>query len=242
MHAALLDDFDTPTAAAALLELVRHGNRYIEEPVVSSSVLTSVGRYVTSMLRVFGLIPESTEIGFPLESASAGGAGGENKEELLAPYLDALTSFREKVRVAAMGQDSAAVLQAADELRDLVLPELGVRMEDKGSGREVVSVWKLEDPEVMRMERVRKEAEKAAKEEEKEANRRRLREKEEKNKVAPEDMFRHQTDLYSAFAASGLPTHDAKGEPLSKKSLKRLEKEHEKQKEAYAKYLATTKA
>ena len=238
----MLDDFDTPSAAAALLELVRHGNRYIEEPVVSSSVLTSVGRYVTSMLRIFGLIPESTDIGFPLESATAGGAGGENKEELLAPYLDALTSFREKVRVAAMSQDSTAVLQAADELRDMVLPELGVRMEDKGSGRDVVSVWKLEDPEVMRMERVRKDAEKAAKEEEKEANRRRLREKEEKNKLPPADMFRQQTDLYSAFSPSGLPTHDAKGEPLSKKSLKRLEKEFEKQKEAHAKYLASTKA
>eukprot|EP00603_Paraphysomonas_imperforata_P006991 CAMPEP_0114448774 /NCGR_PEP_ID=MMETSP0103-20121206/20511_1 /TAXON_ID=37642 ORGANISM="Paraphysomonas imperforata, Strain PA2" /NCGR_SAMPLE_ID=MMETSP0103 /ASSEMBLY_ACC=CAM_ASM_000201 /LENGTH=637 /DNA_ID=CAMNT_0001620825 /DNA_START=13 /DNA_END=1926 /DNA_ORIENTATION=- len=240
VHTALLDDYDTPTAASALLELVRHANRYIEESVVSSSVLTSIGRYVTSMLRIFGLIPEATEIGFPLESASS---GAENKEELLAPYLDALTNFREKVRVAAMGKDSIAVLKAADELRDSVLPELGVKMEDKGSGKDVVSVWKLEDPEVLRMERQRKEAEKAAKEEEKEANRRRLREKEEKNKIPPSEMFKSQTDLYSAFdSATGIPTHDKAGEPLSKKSLKRLEKEYEKQKDAHAKYLASQKA
>jgi cysteinyl-tRNA synthetase len=238
VHEALLDDFDTPTAAAALLELVRHANRYIEESNVSSSVLTSVGRYVTNMLRVFGLIPEGTEIGFPLESSS-NGAGVENKEDILAPYLDAVTNFRQKVRLAAMGKDVSTVLQAADELRDTILPELGVRLEDKGSGVDVVSVWKMEDPEVLRMERARKEAEKAAKEEEKEANRRRLKEKEEKNKVSPSEMFKNQTDLYSAFDETGFPTHDAKGEPLSKKSTKRLEKEREKQKAAYEKYLAS---
>ena len=242
VHTALLDDYDTPTAASALLELVRHANRYIEESTVSSSVLTSVGRYVTSMLRVFGLIPEGTEIGFPLESSLSGAGGVENKEEVLAPYLDVVTNFRQKVRLAAMSKDVSAVLRAADELRDDILPELGVRMEDKGSGADVFSVWKMEDPEVLRMERARKEAEKAAKEEEKEANRRRLREKEEKNKVPPSEMFRNQTDLYSAFDETGFPTHDAQGEPLSKKSAKKLEKEREKQKAAYEKYLSGVKS
>lgn len=239
VHSSLLDDFDTPSSISALLELVRHTNRYVEESTASSSVLMSVGRYITSILRVFGLIPEGTDVGFPLES----GGGVENKEDLLSPYLDALTKFRENVRVAAIGGDSKAVLKAADELRDLILPELGVRMEDKGSGADVVSVWKLEDPEVMRMERQRKEAEKAAKEQEKEANRRRLKEKEERNKIPPSEMFRKQTDLYSVFDEStGIPTHDAKGEPLSKKMVKRLEKEYDKQKEAHAKYLASVKA
>lgn len=50
------------------------------------------------------------------------------------------------------------MLSIADKLRDDILPELGVRMEDKGSGSEVSSIWKLEAPEVLRMERMQKEA------------------------------------------------------------------------------------
>jgi pyruvate/2-oxoacid:ferredoxin oxidoreductase alpha subunit len=47
-----------------------------------------------------------------------------------------------------------------------------------------------------------------------------------------------QTDLYSAFDVNGIPTHDKAGEPVSKSVQKRLQKEWEKQKESYDKYLA----
>jgi len=236
---ALLDDFDTPEAMSALLELIREANRYMEGNQISSSILTSVGRYVTSILRTFGVIQDGTEIGFPLESGSSGEAVG-NKEAMLAPYLDALTSFRETVRVAAIGKDMSGVLKAADALRDDVLPDLGVRMEDKGSGVDCVSVWKLDDPAKMRMEREQKEAAKRAKEEQRQEALRKQREREEKAKIPPQEMYRGMTDQYSKFdEATGMPTHDAKGEPLGKKLIKKLEKDMEKQREAHNKYLAS---
>jgi glutaminyl-tRNA synthetase len=51
--------------------------------------------------------------------------------------------------------------------------------------------------------------------------------------VAPEDMFKSQTDLYSQFDADGVPTHDNTGEKLSKSALKKLKKDWEKQKKLF---------
>ena len=41
------------------------------------------------------------------------------------------------------------------------------------------------------------------------------------------------TDLYSLFDEDGVPTHDAKGEKLSKNATKNLRKDWEKQKRLF---------
>jgi cysteinyl-tRNA synthetase len=114
-------------------------------------------------------------------------------------------------------------------LRDLVLPELGVRLEDKGAG----SVWKLDDPEVLRAERARKEGEVQAKNETKRLAAEKAAAKEAAARVDPRDLFKNGP--YAAFDADGVPTQDAKGEPLPKSQLKKLKKEWEKQKKAFEK-------
>lgn len=60
-------------------------------------------------------------------------------------------------------------------------------------------------------------------------------EKEARKNVPPEEMFRSQTDLYSAFDDSGVPTADKNGEPLSKSAVKKLKKEWDKQKKLFEK-------
>lgn len=235
---ALMDDFDTPSAVTALLELLRESNRYSEADgsLVSTSVLSTVARYVTSILKVFGLVQDTADIGFPLESSGDGGS--ISKEQILSPLLDVLTKFRENVRIAAISGDTGAVLAAADALRDIVLPDLGVRMEDKGSGLSVVTVWKLDDPVVLKKERALKEEAKLAKEEQKIEAARKQKEKEEKAKQDPESMYITQIELYSAFDSLGMPTHDKAGESLSKGVIKKLQKDYDKQKESYDKYRA----
>jgi cysteinyl-tRNA synthetase len=235
VRASLLDDFDTPKSVASLLDLVRECNRYLErdDKGISTIVITNVARYITSILRTFGLVPDSIEIGFP-ETGSSNEGGG--REQTLTPLLDVLTTFRETVRLAAISGDTKAVLGAADALRDNILPDLGVRMEDKGSGVDVVTVWKLDDPEVLLQERKLKEEAKAEKERQKLETLRKQREKEERSKISPESMFLSQTDIYSSFdSATGLPTHDKAGEPLSKAAIKKLQKEQAKQAELYNK-------
>lgn len=236
---ALLDDFDTPKAMAVLLDLVRDGNKYMETPspaVVSTTVLTSVAKYITFILHCFGCVPDACDIGFPLDDGE-GGAAGVSKEDVLAPLLDVLTKFRASIRVAALSGDTKAVLTLNDQLRDDVLPELGVRMEDKGSGENASTVWKLENPETLRKEREQKEEARLAKEAEKNEAKKRAAEREERAKVPPSEMFRDQTAQYSAFDEQGVPTHDAAGEALSKNVLKRLQKEFAKQTQDHEKYL-----
>ncbi len=46
---------------------------------------------------------------------------------MLGPLLDAMSQFRLSVRSAS--QENDAVLSSCDEVRDVILPELGVRLE-----------------------------------------------------------------------------------------------------------------
>lgn len=76
---------------------------------------------------------------------------------------------------------------------------------------------------------------KAAKDAEKAKKQADLEAKEAARRIPPSEMFRSQTDKYSAFDDRGMPTHDVTGEPISKKQLKKLEKLYETQEAKYAK-------
>ena len=47
------------------------------------------------------------------------------------PYLKAMADFRDNVRRLARELKAVEILQECDRLRDDVLPDLGVRLEDK---------------------------------------------------------------------------------------------------------------
>ena len=51
--------------------------------------------------------------------------------------------------------------------------------------------------------------------------------------IAPEQMFRNQPELYSAFDDEGIPTKDAEGNEITKSMQKKLKKEWEKQKKLF---------
>lgn len=240
----LMDDFDTPRAIGFLSELVNKFNRYIDQSDVSTVLLTSVGRYLTEIFDVFGLVQDSNDLGFRFEGGSAGdgGAAPVSTEKVLTPFLDVLTKFREAVRLAAISNDPRAVLEAADNLRDSVLPDLGVRMEDKGTGKDVVTIWKLDDPEVLRKEKLLKLEMQAAKEAQKAENALKLKQKEEKSRIHPSQMFLTRTDLYSEFDVDGKPTKDAEGKPLSKSALKGVEKDYTAQAKLHEEFLKKSAA
>lgn len=232
----LLDDFDTPGALVSLQSLVDATNSYMaqsQRPV--SLILAAAARFVCDSLSVLGIDTLASADHKSMFAYAAGSYASDSNSAAstnLAPFLDAIASFRDSVRRA---KDPAAVLSLCDALRDDVLPDLGVRLEDKDSG----SVWKFEDPEVLKAERARKMAEAQAKADQKRADAER-REREAAEKLAaslikPEDMFKNMTDKYSAFDESGIPTHDAQGEPLSKNGVKTLKKAWEKQKKLYDK-------
>ena len=90
--------------------------------------------------------------------------GGKNAKDILIPFINAITDFRGEVKESCIAnKDVKKILNIYDKLRDDVLPNLGVRIEDKENKEK--SVWKfltkkniycaqclIEDEEVMNSE------------------------------------------------------------------------------------------
>lgn len=241
---ALKDDFDTPGCMAALADLVKATNLYLdgcqsESRTPVSLVLRNSAKYVTSIFKTFGLIPENSgvELGFPV-------GGGSDGEEKLTPVLDALIDFRSTVREKAREKDLKGVLEECDTFRDDTLPPLGIRLEDKTGGK---SVWKLADPAELLKEKEQKEQEKKRKQAEKQAAAEEKAKKDAMNKLSPEEFMKKLTLeddkdklKYSKFGDDGMPTHFHTGEPLNKSQLKKANKEFQAQKKKYEKSMKSS--
>ena len=124
-------------------------------------------------------------------------------------------------------KDTKKVLNICDNLRDNILPYLGVKIEDKGKGEP--SIWKFYDKDEFIKEKENqkklKEAQKALKEKE-------SKEREEKLSVTAKEYYAKMTDKYSKWDENGVPTHNANGSELTKEQYNKLKKEfakHDKQ-------------
>ena len=189
-------------------------------------LLLACGRYLTRTLGCLGLAVASSE---PCVGFAEPHAGAQGSEQALAPVLDALTAFRDSIRTLARGGAPASQLLAAcDALRDVTLPPLGVRVDDKAAAG--ASRWKLVSPEELRVEAERERECARLKEEAKAEAQRRKAEKEERARAAlavpPEVLFRGEEyeGQFGGFDERGFPTVAADGQPLSKSLLKKLQK------------------
>ncbi|XP_017033305.1 cysteine--tRNA ligase, cytoplasmic [Drosophila kikkawai] len=245
VHAALCDNIDTRSALDAIRELVSASNVYIRDNKsrLNSLLLRNVATYITDLLHVFGAIAGPRGgIGFPVSSSSGGQAAGADLETTVLPYVQTLAEFRNLVREQAKALKAFDILKLCDDLRDNVLPNLGVRLEDKDGGQFAV---KLVDRESLLREREAKlaaEAEKAAeKERKKQAAAEAAAAKEAQRRVNPKEMFLGETEKYSAFDENGLPTLDKDGKEVSKGQIKKLQKLQQQQEQRYKEYLASVK-
>jgi cysteinyl-tRNA synthetase len=121
----------------------------------------------------------------------------------------------------------------SDQLRDDILPFLGIQLEDKKPGEP--ASWKFVDKETLLKERQAKIDAKAAKEAEKIA---RAQLELKKKSTPPGEWFKVMNVAeYSKFDENGLPTHNNKDKELSEAIRNKLKKEQEKQKGVYEKWL-----
>jgi len=234
-----MDNINTPNTILALQDLVKATNKYLAETKdVRPLLLERVGKYVTKILSCLGVCLDSGAIGFPESSEGS----SEGREETLSPLLDLMTAFRDEIRTLAQnGASAKELLAACDAVRDVGLPELGVKLDDREGG----ALWKLYDADELKKEIARereaKEEKERAKRLAKEEAERKAAEKEAKAKVPPSDMFKTFSEyegLYSKYDDEGVPTHDAAGEPLAKSALKKLAKARAQQQKAHEAYLA----
>lgn len=242
VHVALCDNIDTRSALDAVRDLVSHSNVYIRDHKneLNALLLRRIAGYITDLLHIFGAIngPRGG-IGFPV----GGSAGSADLEETVMPYLVALSDFRTAVREQARTLKATDILQLCDQIRDDILPNLGVRLEDREGN---LSALKLVDRDVLLKEREAKRAEEARKAAEKERKKAEAAAaqaaKDAQRKINPVDMFRSETDKYSAFDERGLPTHDTEGKEISKGQQKKLQKLQQQQEKRYQEYLESVKA
>ena len=231
VHSSLCANFDYPSAMEAIFSLVSETNKYINDPGRKPRVmlLKSIALYITKILRTFGLIEDS--IGY----AASGSGGGS--EGVVEKYLDAFVLFRDELRTLAREKGLKEVLELCDNVRDNVLIDLGVRVEDRNSAADGQgSLWKLDDPAVLKKEL-----------EEKRQKQKEAAEKKKKNKIAalskdlkrweaatvsPDKLFLGD-DRFGKCDEKGLPVEMANGEPLSKKMSKNVAKEMDKQAKSY---------
>nr|CAG4643781.1 EOG090X02DZ [Lepidurus arcticus] len=132
VHASLCDNVDTRACLDAIRELVSACNIYVRKSTPNRLLMKNVSLYITKLFRIFGTLDDDETIGF---SATSHGNSGASSEELVLPYLRALATFRDEVRLSARNLKATPILEACDKLRDEILPNLGVRLEDREEGQ-----------------------------------------------------------------------------------------------------------
>jgi len=236
VHASLCDNVDTRGALDAIRELVGHCNIYIRDKRASKQecnclLLRDIAAYITWLLRVFGVILTEEYIGFPVAEYE----GAINTEDVVMPYLSVLADFRNNVRSHARELKATKILEECDKLRDDVLPNVGVRLEDHDYYTSAVKLVNreslLREKEAKKVAEAAKAAEKERKKAEKAAI---LAERDAERKIKPCEMFLSETDKYSKFDDKGIPTHDAEGKELSKGQIKKLQKLQQNQEKKYS--------
>jgi len=236
VHASLCDSVDTRGALDAIRELVGYCNIYIRDKRASKQecnclLLRDIAAYITWLLRVFGAIPTEEYIGFPVAESE----GAMNTEDVVMPYLSVLADFRNNVRSHARELKATKILEECDKLRNDILPNVGVRLEDRD---DYTSAVKLVNRESLLREKEAKKVAEAAKAAEKERKKAEqaaiLAERDAQRKIKPWEMFLSETDKYSKFDDKGIPTHDAEGKELSKGQIKKLQKLQQNQEKKYS--------
>eukprot|EP00548_Thalassiothrix_antarctica_P015730 CAMPEP_0194165740 /NCGR_PEP_ID=MMETSP0154-20130528/1573_1 /TAXON_ID=1049557 /ORGANISM="Thalassiothrix antarctica, Strain L6-D1" /LENGTH=832 /DNA_ID=CAMNT_0038876259 /DNA_START=84 /DNA_END=2582 /DNA_ORIENTATION=- len=247
VHESLLDNFNTKEAMLSLLNIISDANAYLRTPKVRPAVLTlkSIAVYVTQMLKVFGVVTGNDDFGFEVGGGNEEGNSSSNSSDNHTTMIQTLASFREQVRNQALAavknsnngsstEDTIAsfksILQTCDNLRDELLPPLGVRLEDRGG--DDCSMWNLEDPKDLMRELAEKKERDAAARRKKLGNQHTTKQKELTKAIDaardPKSLFRDET-LYKEWDPdTGLPTKNMDGTDVSagqtKKKKKALDK------------------
>ena len=236
VHEAFLDNINTSNVISALLVAVKEFNMYVVAIDLESLrpfLVESLAKYITYILNCLGISGEANApLGFTdIEQSSSEGETDEglaSKDEVLAPTLDVLTTFRDEIRkLAKENASSVEILKMCDHVRDVALPSIGVKLDDKPDGK---ALWKLYAPGELKKEKARENEERErkllAKQKLAEEAKKKAEEKEAKAKIPPTQNFKvgEYENVYGSFDESGLPLTMKDGTEIAKSQSKKLAK------------------
>jgi cysteinyl-tRNA synthetase len=239
IRAQLADNFNTPEAMQTLLTFIRAVNHQRHEAVhgLSYTVLQHLRYVVGHTLSCLGL---------DYDAVGQSDSRGEDTQTAVEPWIQQVVNLRDQVRETLLSSDSSVetstlkerILRICDEFRDVVLPPLGIRLEDRVFPKR--AIWKYDDPSAIQDDVARRKQAEAAQAVAKEARRKeaekRLIEELRQGRTDPVQMFRIPSE-YSRWREDGIPTHDAEGHELEKSRIKRLMKEQQRQERLHRKFL-----
>lgn len=233
----LRDNIDTKSACEEIRRLVSASNTYINEQkdLSNPNLLHSIAAYITRLLDTFGCVSIGDPIGFPADASSS--SGGDREQQVM-PFIDVISQLRQEIRKKATELKNGDLFKLCDSIRDDVLPNLGVRMEDyNAEDGQLLARVKLVDKEILLREREEKIQLEKVKQQEKEAKKKAAAAKVAEPPVAPNQFFRNEVSKYSQWDENGMPTHDQEGKELTKSALKKVAKLYEAQEKKYNAYL-----
>ena len=205
VHAALCDNFDTPSAMESIEGCIASVNQYLlEQPLPKHPLLLRAKDFVTSILAVFGVIDE--------KAATSSG----QTEEMVA----GLVRTRDRIREIAAASKSPELLALSDELRDELFVSLGIKVVDGTKGTDT---WSVVNPDELRRDLETRRAEKQAKEVAKLENKRSILAKEVGKWERHANNNSENAVLFpgvNEFDAEGLPV-DAEMSASKRKNLKK---------------------
>ena len=209
VHAAMCDNFDTPSAMDAIEKAIASVNQYlIEQSVPKYPILLRAKDFVSGILSVFGVIDES-------------GASGEGKTgELVQSVVGEFVAVRDRIREIAAASNNAQLMALSDYLRDDVFVNLGIKVVDGTKGTDT---WSLVNPDELRRELEVRREEKRAKDLSKLENKKSLVEREMSKwsrYVAGETEQETLFPEFSSFDAEGVPD-DSELSASKKKAFKK---------------------
>uniref|UniRef100_A0A915JLD0 Cysteine--tRNA ligase, cytoplasmic n=1 Tax=Romanomermis culicivorax TaxID=13658 RepID=A0A915JLD0_ROMCU len=237
---ALCDSIDTKSTMEIIRELISQTNIYVckknsQHEQFNICLVKNIADYISSLMKIFGIDCEAcSNVSL---TANNNNNTCQNMEEVLMPWAETIANFRERVRNINIGKKSEeahASLIECDKIRNEILPQFGVRLED----REGHTMVKFCDPEELMREKKQEAEQREKMRLEKEKKKAEQEARLAKRRIPPQELFRNDPDVkYSHFDDKGIPTHDEKGTELSKGARKKLEKVYALQEQKYGEYL-----
>jgi len=133
IHENLCDNFNTPLVIKNLISIISKTYEYEKKTRETSFkifLIFNLAQYIAFITKSLGLIYKTEFIEYFIKSSDEG-----SRENFVTPYVDVITKFRDAIKtIASTEKDCIKILKKCDELRDEVMPALGVKIEDRGKG------------------------------------------------------------------------------------------------------------
>lgn len=236
IHQYFCDNFNTPSVVSSLLDLIKKVYEYHDKSKNSlkTHLIYGIGKYISDILKCLGLIYNTEFLEYFKFSQDN---KIKNEEEILTPVIDALVNFRGEIKnICIFGNEVKKILTLCDSLRDNILPNLGIKIEDKNKGEK--SIWKFFNKEEYLKEKQKEDELKNIKKKQKEEE---YKERQYILSLTSKEYYAMQTDKYSEFDEIGVPIKNEKGILFSQEQYNKLKKEFGKHDKQHQKWLEQQK-